>query len=485
MNNIYADIASRTNGNIYIGVVGPVRTGKSTFVANFMQKLIVPNIENDNDKKRCIDELPQSADGKLIMTTQPKFVPDKAVQLDLSDKKVASVRMIDCVGYLVDGAEGHMDGDKQRLVNTPWSSEPMSFEKAAEVGTRKVTVEHSTVCVVVTTDGSIGDIARKNYVVAEERAIREAKSSGKPFVVLLNTTTPNDEGTLGLCRTLEEKYGVTVLPVDVINADVVELEKVLLAILNEFPIRRIALNLPNWMRALSRDNKVIADLVEKLKDCSAGVDRVKDAENLCNNLHCDSISNVQVATVDCGNGVVTYNLTPTDGLFFKVLSEEAREDITDEFSLMSFVSSGAYAKRRFEIFKDALAEADSNGYGVVYPLLEQMTLDEPKMLKQGSIYGVQLTAKAPSYHIIKVDVTTDVSPMVGTEQQSQYLLDEYKTNPQKIWNTNMFGRTMSGIANDGLMSKCVSMPIEVKQKLTRTVSRIVNENKGGLICILL
>lgn len=485
MNSIYGDIASRTNGNIYIGVVGPVRTGKSTFVSNFMQKLIVPNIENDNDKKRCVDELPLSADGKLIMTTQPKFVPDRAVQLDLSDKKTISVRMIDCVGYLVDGAEGHIDGDKQRLVNTPWSNEPIPFEKAAEIGTRKVTVEHSTVCVVVTTDGSIGEIPRKNYVSAEERTIREAKSSGKPFVIVLNTTNPTAESTFGLCRTLEEKYGVPVLSLDVINADADELEKVLLAILNEFPIRRIAVNLPNWMRALSRDNKVIVDLVEKLKDSCADVDKLKDATKLCDNLHCDSVSNVEVATADCGKGIVSYNVTPADGLFFKVLSEEAHEDIVDEFSLMSFVSSSAYAKRRFEIFKDALAEADANGYGVVYPLMEQMFLDEPKMVKQGSIYGVQLTAKAPSYHIVKVDVTTDVSPMIGTEQQSQYLLDEYKINPQKIWNTNMFGRTMSGIANDGLMSKCASMPIEVKQKLTRTVSRIVNENKGGLICILL
>lgn len=485
MNSIYADIASRTNGNIYIGVVGPVRTGKSTFVTNFMQKLIVPNIENENDKKRCIDELPQSADGKLIMTTQPKFVPDKAVQLNLPDKKSASVRMIDCVGYLVDGAEGHLEGDKQRFVNTPWSNESMPFEKAAEIGTKKVAVEHATVCVVVTTDGSIGDIARKNYVTAEERTIREVKSSSKPFVVVLNTANPTAESTIGLCKTLEEKYAVPVLPLDVINADIAEFEKVLLAIINEFPIRRIAVNLPNWMRALSRDNKVIVDIAEKLKECSADIDKLKDAQKLCDNMHCDSVSNTQVSTVDCGKGVVSYDVTPTDGLFFKVLSDEAHEDITDEFSLMSFVSSSAYAKRRFEIFKDALAEADANGYGVVYPLMEQMNLDEPKMVKQGSIYGVQLTARAPSYHIVKVDVTTDVSPMVGTEQQSQYLLDEYKTNPQKIWNTNMFGRTMSGIANDGLMGKCASMPIEVKQKLTRTVSRIVNENKGGLICILL
>ena len=485
MNSIYGDIAARTNGNIYIGVVGPVRTGKSTFISNFMHKLIVPNIDNENDKRRCVDELPQSADGRLIMTTQPKFVPDKGVQLILADKKVARVRMIDCVGYLVEGAEGHMEGGKQRYVNTPWSSEPMPFEQAATIGTQKVTTEHSTVCVVVTTDGTIGEIERKNYIKAEERTISDIKKSNKPFVVVLNTVDVKSESTIGLCRTLQEKYGVTVLPMDVANANVEQFEGVLVAILNEFAIRRIAINLPSWMRTLSRDNKVIVELIDELKNCSTNISKIKDAKYLCENLHCEHTDRAEIESVDCANGTVSYKITPADGLFFKVLSEEAHEQITDEFSLMNYVASSAYAKRRFDTFRDAIAEADSNGYGVVYPILEQMTLDEPKMIKQGSIYGVQLTAKAPCYHIVKVDVSTDVSPMVGTEQQSQYLLDEYKVNPLKIWNTNMFGRTMSGIANDGLIGKCASVPIEVKQKLTKTITRIVNENKGGLICILL
>ena len=485
MNSIYEDIALRTNGNIYIGVVGPVRTGKSTFISNFMQKLILPNIDDLNDKKRCMDELPQSADGRLIMTTQPKFVPDKSVQLNFSDKKVARVRMIDCVGYLVEGAEGHEEGGKQRLVNTPWSSEPIPFEHAAEIGTQKVAREHATVAVVVTTDGSIGDIPRKNYVTAEERTVREVKASSKPFVVVLNTKDPISEGTYGLCRTLEEKYNVPVLPLDIANADESQLENVLMAILNEFPIHRLAINLPAWMRVLSRDNKIIASVIEKLKECSMNINKIKDGKKLCENFTCEHISNTELVLVECGKGVVRYKVTPADGLFFKVLSEEAQVDITDEYSLMNYVASSAYAKRRFETLKDALAEADANGYGVVYPLMDQMSLDEPEMIKQGSIYGVQLTAKAPSYHIIKVDVTTNVSPMVGTEEQSQYLLDEYKINPQKILNTNMFGRTMAGIASDGLVGKCATMPIEVKQKLTKTVNRIVNENKGGLVCILL
>ena len=485
MNSIYGDIAMRTNGNIYIGVVGPVRTGKSTFVSNFMQKLILPHIDNENDKRRCIDELPQSADGKLIMTTQPKFVPDKGVEIVLEDKKVARVRMVDCVGYVVEGAEGFVDGDKQRLVTTPWSNEPIPFELAAEIGTQKVAKEHSTIAVVVTTDGSIGEIPRQNYIVAEERAIHEVKLAGKPFVVVLNCKNPTSESTIGLCRTLQEKYSATIIPLDILNATEEQLQSVLTAILNEFPIRRIAINLPRWMRALPRENKIIMEIVDKLKDCSEDLKKLKDCTKLCKDMHCDYIDTAEIDKVDCGKGVVSYNLAAKENLFYKVLSEEAQVEICDEFSLMSYVTASAYAKRRFEILKDALAEADSNGYGVVYPLMEEMTLDEPQMVKQGGIYGVKLTAKAPSYHIIKVDINADVSPMVGTQEQSQYLLDAYKSNPQKIWNSNMFGRTMSGIASDGLLGKCASMPIEVKAKLTKTVNRIVNENKGGLVCILL
>ena len=485
MNSIYGDIAMRTNGNIYIGVVGPVRTGKSTFVSNFMQKLILPHIDNENDKRRCIDELPQSADGKLIMTTQPKFVPDKGIEIVLEDKKVARVRMVDCVGYVVEGAEGFVDGDKQRLVTTPWSNEPIPFELAAEIGTQKVAKDHSTIAVVVTTDGSIGEIPRQNYIVAEERAIHEVKSSGKPFVLVLNCKNPTSESTIGLCRTLQEKYSATIIPLDILNATEEQLQAVLTAILNEFPIRRIAINLPRWMRALPRENKIIMEIVDKLKDCSEDLKKLKDCTKLCNDMHCDCIDSAEIDSVDCGKGVVSYNFAAKENLFYQVLSEEAQVEINDEFSLMSYVTASAYAKRRFEILKDALAEADSNGYGVVYPLMEEMTLDEPQMVKQGGIYGVKLTVKAPSYHIIKVDVNADVSPMVGTQEQSQYLLDAYKSNPHKIWNSNMFGRTMSGIASDGLLGKCASMPIEVKAKLTKTVNRIVNENKGGLVCILL
>ena len=486
MNNIYQDISERTNGDIYIGVVGPVRSGKSTFVKNFMEKLILPNITNKNDRKRATDELPQSADGKIIMTTQPKFVPNTAVRLSLDDKATANVRLIDCVGYLIEGAEGHLEGDKARLVNTPWSTEPIPFEKAAEIGTQKVAAEHSTIAVVVTTDGSIGEIPRQSYVAAEERVVKELKLAGKPFIVVLNCKKPNDERSQELAATLQEKYCVSVLPLNVLGADGAQLEEVLHQILKEFPVRRIAVNLPTWMRALSTDNKVIVEILDKIKAHGAQINKMKDADRLPAAFEdCSYLESAQIENLDMGRGIATCALTPKQDLFFQVLSEEAQMEIRDEYSLMSFVTAAAYAKNRFEAMKDALDEADANGYGIVYPQMDKMELNEPEMVKQGNIYGVRLKATSPSYHIVRVDVATEVSPMVGTEQQSQYLLAEYKQNPQAIWNTNMFGKTMAGLAKEGLEGKCSSMPIEIKQKIARTLGKIVNENRGGLICLLL
>ncbi len=486
MNNIYQDICERTNGDIYIGVVGPVRTGKSTFIKNFMEKFILPQIDDVNERKRATDELPQSADGKIIMTTQPKFVPNKAVTLSLGDKSTANVRLIDCVGYLIEGAEGHLDGDKARLVNTPWSTDPMPFERAAEIGTQKVVAEHSTIAVVVTTDGSIGDLPRQSYIPAEERVVRELKTAGKPFVVVLNSKHPNAAQTKELAATLEEKYGVCVLPFDVVAADGGAMEEILGCLLKEFPVRHMAINLPKWMRALDKDNKVIDAIINHLKTYAVSVDKMKDSTNLLDTFAtCEGIEKAAIESMNMGSGVVNFQLEPKADLFFRVLSEQAQMDIVDEYSLMSFVTTSAYAKSRFDAIKDALDEADANGYGVVYPSVGNMSLDEPQMVKQGNIYGVRLKASSPSYHIIKVNVGTEVSPMVGTEEQSKYLIEQYKQSPEAIWNTNMFGKTMAGLAKDGLESKCYNMPIEIKQKLSRTLNKIVNENRGGLICLLL
>lgn len=486
MNGIYQDICERTSGDIYVGVVGPVRSGKSTFVTNFMEKIVLPQISDGEDRKRTVDELPQSADGKMIMTTQPKFVPNTAVKLALNDKTTANVRLIDCVGYLVDGAEGHIENGKMRLVNTPWSQEPISFERAAEIGTQKVATEHSTVVIAITTDGTIGEIPRSAYVSAEEKTVRELKNAGKPFVLVVNSREPQSETTSGLCSVLAEKYDVTVVSLDVQNSSKEQLEDLLLNVLKEFPVRRLELNLPDWMRALNKDNKIIASILERVKRGCVEINKMKDCDKLLESFSdCEFVDAFGTDELDMGKGVVKYNLTPKSNLFFDVLSEEAGTEIVDEFSLMSFVASSSYAKRRYEGLKDAFAQADSVGYGIVYPDMDAMSMDEPEMVRQGSIYGVRLKATAPSYHIVRVDVSTEVSPMVGTEQQSQYLLAEYKQNPKAIWNTNMFGKTMSGLAREGLEGKCSAMPVEIKEKLTKTIGKIVNENRGGLICLLL
>ncbi len=486
MTNIYQDIAERTNGDIYIGVVGPVRTGKSTFVTQFTEKLVLPNIKDKNSKKRTVDELPQAADGKIIMTTQPKFVPNEAVKITLSDKAQANVRLIDCVGYLVDGAEGHLEGDKARLVKTPWSQEPMPFEQAAEIGTQKVVSEHSTIAVVVTNDGSVTDIPRKNYLSAEERVVRELKTLGKPFIVLLNSRNPSAAETVSLAEALEEKYGVTVMPIDIANADKSRMEEVLGNILREFPVRRMCIDLPRWMRTLAKDNRLISGILERVKNSCQQIDKMKDAEKLIDGFEENEDTELPaVKSLEMGKGEVHYTVEAKPQLFFKVLSEEAGMDITDEYSLMSFVTASAFAKQRYDGIKDALMQAEENGYGVVCPSTEKMKLEDPEIVKQGSRFGVRLKATAPSYHIMKIDVATEVSPMVGTEQQSQYLLSEFQQNPQAIWETNMFGKTMSGLAQEGLSEKCAAMPQEMQDKLVRTVGKIINEGRGGLICLLL
>ena len=485
MNSTLCSIATRTNGDISIGVIGPVRSGKSTFITNFLQKVVIPRVENDKDRSRCLAELPQIFDGKSVVTIQPQICPSKGVIIDCDGKISGNFRLIDGIGYPVVGAEGLIEDGGMRKIATPWSSESVDFETASKICSQKICCELSNVIFVVTTDGSIVDIGREGYVLAEEKAIFDAKYCEKPVIIVFNTTDPVSEINQAICKSLETKYGLRAISMDVANATEGDFAELLKVALEEFSLRKIGINLPKWMRALSADSKVMTEIIEKIKLCSSNMGKLKDAKHLCDNLQCDYLSEVQIADINCGNGAINYNLIPTKDLFFKVLTDEAGADIDDEFSLMNYVTASSYAKKQFEIFKDAISEADTNGYGVVYPLMERLTLDEPQMIKQGGIYGVKLSAKAPSYHIIKVDVNADVSPMVGTEEQSQYLIEEYKNNPQKIWNTNMFGRTMSGIANDGLVTKSASMPVEVKQKLVRAVNRIVNENKGGVICILL
>ncbi len=488
MNNfdIYGDIAKRTNGDIYVGVVGPVRTGKSTFVTKFMESLVLPNIKNPNEKSRAVDELPQSADGKTIMTTQPKFVPNEAVNVKLNENTDINVRLIDCVGYLVDGAIGSTEDNKERVVKTPWSSAEMPFEEAAELGTRKVVAEHSTIAVVVTNDGSITDLPRSAYIPAEERVVKELKELGKPFVVVLNTKNPAAAETAKLREALSEKYDVTVLSVDVKSMDSDTVGNVMEAVLSEFPLTSVQVNIPKWMQTLDASNSVIQEIISEVSAKAVDVNKMKDCDRLASML-ADSLNMQPCSAIikRMGQGVVECELEAKPELFFKMLSEEAGSDIGDEYTLMHFVKQLSHAKTEFDKIKQALDSAEESGYGIVMPNETDMVFETPELLKQGSQYGVKLKASAPTLHIMKVNVETVVAPIVGTQQQSEYMLSSFEADPKAIWSTNMFGKSMSELVKEGLCNKVSAMPVEVQNKLRKTVGRVVNENKGGLLCILL
>lgn len=486
MTNIYKDIAERTNGDIYIGVVGPVRAGKSTFVTKFMERVVLPNISGKANRSRAIDELPQSADGKIIMTTQPNFVPNEAVKIKLGDKATANIRLIDCVGYLIEGVEGHMDGDKTRLVNTPWSSEPMPFERAAELGTTKVVEEHSSIAIVVTNDGSVMDIARSNYVPAEEKVIKKLRDANKPFVVVLNTHNEGSTDTVSLADALSEKYNTTVIPMDIAHATKEKFEYVLSSILGEFAVRRICFDMPDWMRTLDNDNWLISDIVSKVKSCTQCIDKMKQCSDIVDAFTDDlNVLCPVVTELDMGKGDVRCSIEPQEHLFYTILSQQANADISNQYGLMDFVVKSSYAKTQYDKIRPALEQAHSSGYGVVGAMPDNMQLCPPEIVKQGARFGVSLKATAPTLHIMRVDVSTEVSPTVGTEQQSQYLLNQFESNPEQIWSTNMFGKSLSDIVQEGLAEKCDCMADEIKSKLVRTATRIVNEGKGGLICLLL
>lgn len=488
MNNydIYGDIAERTNGDIYVGVVGPVRTGKSTFVSKFMESLVLPNITEQNEKNRAVDELPQSADGKTVMTTQPKFVPSESVGIKLKDNLSLNVRLIDCVGYMVDGAVGAYEDDKQRLVKTPWSQKEMPFEQAAELGTKKVVAEHSTIAVVVTNDGSITEIPRANYVPAEERVVNELKALGKPFVLILNTSRPESQETEKLRSALAEKYDVTTLTVDVKNMSADTVAEIMEAVLGEFPVSSVKVNLPKWMRTLDISNSVIREIVKEVSDKSLAVKKMKDCDLLENMFEgSQNIYPCKGVVIEAGKGVAECEIQARPELFFKMLSEEADCDIGDEYSLMHYVKQLTFAKKEYEKVSRALQAAEETGYGIVMPNDDTMHLETPELLKQGSQFGVKLKASAPTLHIMKVDVETTVSPIVGSQQQSEYMLSSFEADPKSIWNTNMFGKSLSELAKEGLCSKVSAMPVDVQNKVRKTVGRVVNENKGGLLCILL
>lgn len=487
---IYEDISKRTSGDIYMGVVGPVRCGKSTFITSFMHALVLPHITKESDKTRTLDELPQSADGKGIMTTQPHFVPKEGVNITVSQNVNLKIRLVDCVGFSISGAEGLLDGEKPRLVKTPWSEKALPFEEAAEIGTRRVINEHSTVAVCMTTDGSFGDIDRDSYVEAEEKTIRELKASQKPFVVLLNTKNPQSEKAKNLCESLSKKYGVSVLAISATNLSTNDIDSIFAHILEEFPLLSLGVQMPNWLRSLPFDDELIQEVVFEtknlVKDASKIGDIVGDKKVFENS---ENFETTPLSSLQMGDGTATLKLKPKENLFYKVLSKECGEEITNDFMLVGYIKRLSEAKREYDKIKEALEQVKETGYGVVSPKMEEMTLEEPEIVKQGSKYGVRLKASAPSLHIMQVDVKTEISPIVGSEQQSEdlvkYLLGEFESNPTGIWETNMFGKNLHELMNEGLNKKILQMPPEAQKKMRKTLSRIVNEGKGGIICILL
>lgn len=488
--DIYRDIADRTGGDIYVGVVGPVRTGKSTFIKRFMENVVLDNITDINVRTRAVDELPQSADGRTIMTSQPKFVPNEAVSVSFGEGVRANVRLIDCVGYLTPGALGNLEDGKERLVMTPWSEEEMPFSEAAETGTRKVISEHSTVAVLVTADSSVCGIDRSDYVEAEERVVAELKALGKPFAVLFNTANPNSDGALAVADSLRKKYDAPVVTLDVLNVDEKGIAKVMNEILLEFPVRSVDVKTPKWMQALDKNNCMIDSLFERIKLGADNVKTMKDADNFVAAFDgLEILESAPEVVLDMGKGRMEVGLKVKREIFHRVLSDECGKDISDDFNLLSYVKRLNKNETEYEKIRSALDDVKKGGYGIVLPRADEMVLEEPQIVTKGGQYGVRLRATAPSLHIMQVDVETEVNPTVGSEQQGKELAEEmlssYETDKNALWKTNLFGKTLDSLVGDGLNNKLYNMPQEAQQKMRKTLGRIVNEGRGGVICILL
>lgn len=487
---IYQNIATRTAGDIYIGVVGPVRTGKSTFIKRFMETQVIPNIENVYRRERARDELPQSGSGRTIMTAEPKFVPEEAVQVQLADGAAFSVRLIDCVGYMVRGAIGSTEDDQPRMVTTPWYDHEISMTEAAEVGTRKVIAEHSTIGIVITTDGSIADIPREDYLEAEERVIRELQELGKPFVVLLNSDMPQSDRAQAVSRDIASRYGVNCVAVNCLELDETAVADILKAVLYEFPMQELDLFLPAWVDALPAEHPIKAGLYCAVREGTAALHHIREIDGVIDALgQREGISTAKLTGIDLGTGVATAELCLPRELFYQTLSEQSGFGVADDGDLMSLLTRLATVKSEYDKVSGALRDVRETGYGIVVPGIEELKLEEPEIMKQGGRYGVRLKASAPSIHMIRADIETAVSPIVGNEKQSEdmvnYLLQEFEGDTSKIWQSNIFGRSFHELVNEDLQNKLQRMPEDARKKLQETLTRIINEGSGGLICIIL
>lgn len=488
--NIYSDIEARTGGDIYIGVVGPVRTGKSTFISKFMDSLVLPNIDDEYVRTRAQDELPQSSAGRTIMTTEPKFIPEDAVRIDLPDNAHLRVRMIDCVGYIVPSSLGYIENEMPRMVHTPWYEEEIPFNMAAEIGTQKVISEHSTIGLVVTTDGSISDIPREEYTEAEERVINELREINKPFIIVLNCMYPHSEVSKQLAHEMLEKYQVPVVPVNCLDLDEAQIKQILAQVLFEFPVKEISVKLPGWMKTLKPDHWLCRGTYDLIKESASVIHHVRDINGFTESLtSIEYIEEAKIVSMNLGTGSATINATMDNTLFYKVLAEQTDLSIDSEQGLMNTLVELSSIKKKYDRLKGALDEVEATGYGIVMPTLDELTLEEPEIMRQGGKYGVRLSAGAPSIHMIKANITTEVAPLVGSESQSEelvgYLLKEFEENPTKIWESDIFGKSLHELVNEGLRSKLYHMPTDARLKLQETLERVINEGCSGLICIIL
>ncbi|MEG0771609.1 MAG: stage IV sporulation protein A, partial [Clostridia bacterium] len=456
--DIYSDIAKRTQGDIYVGIVGPVRTGKSTFISKFMEKLVLPLIDDDFKKERALDELPQSAVGKTIMTTEPKFVPNEAVEISASDNAKYRVRLIDCVGYIVPSSIGYIENEMPRMVKTPWYDEEIPFNMAAEIGTQKVINEHSTIGLVITTDGSIGEIPRNEYEEAEKRVIDELKAINKPFVVLLNSADEKSEYTINLANSMANTYGVKVIPINCLNLDKDTIGDIMESVLFEFPVKEISIDMPTWIEALESDHWLKSSILSSVINNAKSVNKISDIKKLVDNLKQNEyVLTSNMNSVDLGTGSAKIELKLDESLFYKIICETTGLEINDDGDLIAVLKNLSRSKIKYDKVAEALNDAETKGYGIVSPGIDDLTLEEPEIVKQNGKFGVKLKASAPSIHLIRADIETEVSPIVGSEKQSEelvkYLLTEFEENPKMIWDSNIFGKSLHELVNEGLQNK--------------------------------
>ena len=489
-NKIYDDIAQRTGGDIYIGVVGPVRTGKSTFIKRFMETLVIPNIENVYRRERARDELPQSGSGRTVMTAEPKFVPEEAVLVDMEDGAAFSVRLIDCVGYMVPGAVGQMEEDAPRMVTTPWFDHPIPMTEAAEVGTRKVIAEHSTIGIVVTTDGTVTDIPREEYLEAENRVITELKELGKPFLVVLNSADPDSDRAKAIQADIMDRYDVTCMRCNCLELGEEDVTAMIRGVLYEFPVKELDLFLPAWVDALPYDHPIKSGLYAAIREGACEMRRIREVEEAMTAIGaCETVSAARVTAIDLGSGTATAALELPRSLFYETISTQSGFTISDDGDLMSLLTSLAGVKREYDKVAEALAQVRETGYGIVAPSFEELKLEEPEIVKQGGRYGVRLKASAPSIHMIRADIETEVSPLMGSEKQSEemvsYLLQEFEGDTARIWESNIFGKSFHDLVSEDLNTRLKRMPEDARDKLRETLQRVINEGSGGLICIIL